>query len=80
MSFWTTPSRRARSCADMSLSELADLLSRIPPMWIVTFLLAAWSCVSAARHNRGRDAFLLLTLLLSCLFCVIYLCVAGDVL
>ena len=57
-----------------------DLLLRIPPLWILAFLMGAYSCVVAARQRRGRDALLLVTMLLSCVFCVVYLCVAGDVL
>ena len=62
------------------MRDAVDLLMRIPPMWIVTFLLAAYSCYSAAKRGQGRDALLLLTLLLSGVFCVVYLCVVGDVL
>ena len=62
------------------MSEMAALLAKIPPSWIVTFLLAAYSCYAAARRGRGGDALLLLTLLLSGVVCVVYLCVMGDVL
>lgn len=49
-------------------------------MWILTLLMGAYSCYAAAKQGRGRDAVLLLTLLLSGVFCVVYLCVAGHVL
>lgn len=62
------------------IREAAGILSRIPPLWIVTLLLAAWSCWKAARQGRERDALLLLMMLLSCVACVVYLCAAGDVL
>ena len=62
------------------MGEAVTFLRKIPPMWMVTFLLAAYSCYAAARRGQGRDALLLLTLLLSCLVCVAYLCIMGDVL
>ena len=62
------------------MRDAAAVLLKIPPMWTATFLLAAYSCYAAARRGQGRDALLLLTLLLSGVVCVVYLCVAGNVL
>ena len=62
------------------MEDAVSLLLKIPPMWIVTFLLAAYSCYAAARRGQGRDALLLLALLLSGVVCVVYLCIMGDVL
>ena len=49
-------------------------------MWIATLLMGVYSCYAAAKQGRGRDALILLTLLLSGVFCVVYLCKVGNVL
>ena len=66
--------------AAAALADLPGLLARIPPLWLLTLGLALFSVTTAARQNRKQDAFLMTMMLLSCLFCVVYLCLAGDAL
>ncbi len=62
-----------------ALADWPDLLARIPLLWLVTFGLAVYSIITAARKKRGRDAWLMTVLLFACVVCVIYLCLVGDV-
>lgn len=62
------------------LADLPGTLARVPPEWFFTLGLSLLTILTLARRKQGQDAFLLLMLLLSGVFCVIYLCVAGDVL
>ena len=63
-----------------ALARLWDVLSRIPPMWLVTLGLALYSCVTAARKKQWRDASIMSTMVFAAVMCVIYLCMAGNVL
>ena len=62
------------------LADLPGTLARVPSEWFLTLGLSLFTILTLAKRKQGRDAFLLLLLLLSGVFCVIYLCVAGNVL
>ena len=63
-----------------ALADLPDMLARIPPLWLMTLGFVIYSIITAARQKRGRDAWLMAVMLFACVVCVIYLCLAGDIL